>query len=201
MMTFDALGELVTDTTDGVAVTLTEAFTTVLADLAEGTPPQDVTTEVIERLARVTAYRAFEAGAEAQAQVLRVRTLADAVRDFGVALAERRAAKVAERALAVLEHTSERAVSSYARLAASILVHDSVRAGTLGVATYEGASRKQFIRLRPVDEPRAHSALEGKVLPLDEPYNIDGYLVDGPGDERLPWSSRANCGHVLKYLP
>lgn len=76
----------------------------------------------------------------------------------------------------------------------------AARQGALGGAVLGSATHKRFTRVCTAKEPRGHSLLEGVVLPVDEPYIIAGIPVHGPGDERLPISETAWCGHVLEYL-
>lgn len=115
-------------------------------------------------------------------------------------LGQKQGQLVCESAERHLLKATERMVSPYARLAAQILVTDAARTGLRAGAILGEATHKRFVRVRPVKEPRAHSALEGVVKPISEPYIIAGIPVHGPGDAALPWSERAWCGHALEYL-
>jgi hypothetical protein len=161
--------------------------------------PEKMAQEV-ELRAREGAFLGFEAGAEAQHASLAPGRLPDAFHAVNAAAAVRQAGIVVARAKIVLAERPESYIVPYADLSGQILTTGSMRSGTQAAGTYNGATRKQFIRLRPVQEPRAHSVLEGQILLVDELFNINGYHVYGPGDEALPWSEKAWCGHILRYL-
>lgn len=200
-MSFDDLALTSSRVQQGVSAD----FTALLADLFKrlGSGPTEASVRAaLEQRARLGAFEAFELGAAAQqASLTSSPALTGPLLDVGVALSRQRAAIVTERAGVVLSSYSEAMVSPYARLAAQILVTDSVRMGTRASATVNGATRKQFIRIRPVQEPRAHSKLEGKIIGVDELFDIGGHLVYGPGDAKLPWSEKAFCGHICRFLP
>jgi len=200
-VTFAGLGKLSGDLQQGVTADFTELLADLFRRLGSGATDASVRA-AIEQRARLGAFEGFEAGAAAQqADLTGSQALTAPLLDQGVAFSIQRAAVVTERAGIVLTGASEALVSPYARLAAQILVTDAVRMGTRSSATVNGATRKQFIRLRPVQEPRAHSILEGKIIGVDELFNIGGYMVYGPGAAELPWSEKAFCGHILKFLP
>lgn len=162
--------------------------------------PASVAAEIERRTARGVAYT-FSLAGRAQYEQLNplgreVALLDEAARVLG----QRRGRLAAQRALAVLESMTAAMVSPYARLAAQILITDAARTGLRGGGIVGGAKFKKFVRIRQVKEGRAHSALEGVVKPIDEPFVIAGIPVHGPGDERLPISETAWCGHVLEYL-
>ncbi|WP_027480540.1 hypothetical protein [Deinococcus pimensis] len=199
-MSFDDLPGDVDRLRSGVSVDFTRLLTQLSRRLREGDDAGDLFA-ALERRARLGHFESFEVGARAQHQAFGGgREVPTDVLTVGATLARRRAALVAQRAQDVLASHSEAFTSPYARLAAQVLVQDAVRSGTRVSAAYHGATHKQFIRIRSAEEPRAHSRLEGRVLPIEEPFVIAGIEVFGPGDEKLPWSERAWCGHILKFI-
>ncbi len=158
---------------------------------------------LLKYLLAVSTRQATEPATEAVSSTLATLTsspvLPVVTRAVGQRIAAEKAAGLTERAVSVLAGKSAAAVNPYTKLAAQVLIFDSARDGSKVGASAGGATHKTFIRLRPAKEPRVHSILEGVTLPIDQPFNIDGHLVDGPGDPRLPWSSRAFCGHILRY--
>ncbi|MEM4709857.1 MAG: hypothetical protein QXT97_02575 [Candidatus Diapherotrites archaeon] len=69
-----------------------------------------------------------------------------------------------------------------------------------------GLKRKMWIRTRNAKtEERAHSSLEGKIIPRDALFTLpDGSKVYAPHDwknARNPAKEFINCGHAIIYLP
>lgn len=168
--------------------------------LASGGPTPE---RLLSALALTAAQHALAPSREAVAQTLaslvRVTNLPQRAQAVAMTLSAQKGQFLAQRAAEVLAGRGEAFVSPYARLAAQVLIWDSHRDGSTEGAREGGATHKTFIRLRPAQEPRAHSRLEGLTLPIEQPYIIAGIPVHGPGDPRLPWSERAWCGHVLTY--
>ncbi|ULH15993.1 hypothetical protein MF271_05000 [Deinococcus sp. KNUC1210] len=201
MTTWAALGKQGADLQQGVSVDLTKLMLELWQRLKDGKSP-DRPLSAIETVARLAGFESFEAGAtQQQRELIGAAALDRPLLDAAVTVGKQRGLIVRERALAVLAEYSEAMVSPYARLAASVLVNDSIRTGTRASGTYHGATRKEFVRIREPLQPRAHSSLEGTVIGIDELFDIGGYMVYGPGDPALPLSERAWCGHVLKFLP
>lgn len=199
-MTWEELPGELDEVQRGVTVNLTALMVDLWGNLQAGGGLTALLT-AIEIEARVGAFKSFDLGARTQHRSLRPGAgYPPDLIDAAEAIAMQRGRLVRDRAEDVLKRATERMVSPYARLAAQVLITDAARTGTRASALYDGATHKKFIRIRPVLEPRAHSRLEGKVLPIDEPFIIAGIPVHGPGDERLPWSERAFCGHGLRYL-
>lgn len=170
------------------------------AALAAGGEPPERLLSLLALTASLQAQApAREAFGETLAGLVRVETLPTQAQAVAVGLSLPRGQMVAQRAAEVLAGRSAAFVSPYARLAAQILVWDAAREGAQAGAVQGGARLKTFIRVRPAQERRAHSSLEGLTIPVDDLYNIGGTLAYGPGDERLPWSERAFCGHVLRF--
>ncbi len=166
--------------------------------LGRGPVPETLLKALVELGTQQAAEPATEALSTTLAS-LKVPVLPAVSKAVGQRIAAQKAQGLTDRAVVVLAGKSAGAVNPYTRLAAQVLIFDSARDGSKTGAQAGGATHKTFIRVRPAKEPRAHSILEGETLPIDVPFNIDGHLVDGPGDPRLPWSSRAFCGHILRY--
>ena len=183
---------------------------TVKADLGElmqhlwlalnGKGSPERAAHAVELQARQSAFLSFEAGAQAQHSELGGGKLPDAYHVVNAAAAIRQGGIVAARAKIVLAERPETYIAPYVDIASQVLTTGAARSGTRAAGAYNGARRKQFVRLRPVQEPRSHSTLEGTILLADELFNINGYLVYGPGDDALPWSEKAYCGHILKWI-
>lgn len=200
MSAWDELPAALEEQRQGVTVVLSALYQDLWTRLHE---ERDATTllAAIEAQARVGIFLAADLASRAQLQDLRPGVRHPQVLlDTASRLAEVRASVVRERAAEVLRRATENMVSPYARLAASVLVTDAARAGGKAAGIVGDATHKRFIRLRPVQEPRAHSKYENTVRPVDGTWLIAGIEVDGPGDERLPWSERAWCGHGLRYF-
>jgi len=99
-----------------------------------------------------------------------------------------------------LSGKSEKYAAYYARAISADVVNRGVRKGTTASAVTNGATRKQFVRVRPVEQRRVHSRLEGKIVPIGELWDIAGFLVPEPAHESLPAKERVNCGHANFYL-
>lgn len=170
------------------------------AVLAKGQPaPQNLVNVLALTAAQQAATPAAEAFGDTLASLVRVRTLPQQAQAVAYRLAVPKGALLAQRAVEVLTGRSEAYVDPYTRLATQVLIFDSHREGAAEGGRQGGATHKTFTRVRPVAEPRAHSVLEGTTLPLQEPFYIAGIACFGPGDDRLPWSERAFCGHVLRF--
>lgn len=178
---------------------LTELYGVLWEQLHSGLSTA-ATLAAIEARARVGIFAAAELAALAQFAELRAGRAGLVLTNAAEQLAVTRGAVVAERAGVVLNNATRNMVSPYARLAAQILVTDAARTGTTMGGIEGGATHKQFVRLRPVREPRAHSRHEGTIRPIDGTWLIAGIEAQGPGDPRLPWSERAWCGHICKYI-
>lgn len=189
---------------------LTRLAQSVTADLGElmghlwqalnGRGSPERAARAVELKARHSAFLGFEAGAQAQHSELGGGTLPAAFHAVNAAAAVRQGGIVAARAKIVLAERPESYTAPYVDIATQILTTGAARTGTRAAGAYNGAKRKQFVRLRPVQEPRSHSSLEGIILLADELFNINGYHVYGPGDDVLPWSEKAYCGHILKWI-
>lgn len=183
---------------------VTRDLLALFEDLWDRQQQQQVTASLlsqIERFARVSVFEAASLASELQLQDLMPSLrYPQLLTDICEGLALARGKIIRDRAEIVLAKATANMVSPYARLAAQILVTDAARAGCKAGGIYGEATHKQFVRLRRVQEPRAHSKYEGTVRPIDGTWLIAGIEVDGPGDERLPWSERAWCAHGLKYL-
>ena len=94
---------------------------------------------------------------------------------------------------------SEAQLRAYGSLLSEVSSMFGARQGFETVGTVGGATKKQFVRVRPVKEARPHSKLEGSVIARSAKWAIDGYSVPAPADPRLPLSSRLRCGHVNLY--
>lgn len=46
----------------------------------------------------------------------------------------------------------------------------------------------------------AHADLNDTCIPVDEPFNVNGYSADGPHDPSLPAGEVVNCRCVIEYL-
>lgn len=171
------------------------------AVLAKGKPaPQNLVNVLALTAAQQAVVPAREAFGDTLASLVRVRTLPQQAQAVALKLAVPRGALLARRAVEVLAGRGEAYVDPYTRLATQVLIFDSHREGAAEGGRQGGATRKQFIRVRPVAEPRAHSVYEGTIRPIGGTWLMAGIEAQGPGDERLPWSEKANCGHVTKYL-
>lgn len=182
---------------EGELLPLLEALHSVLA--SDGSPPERLLQLISLTATRHAQRPALDAAASTLASLARITSLPQRAQAVAVKISADRGQLVAARAAEVLLGKSEAFVSPYARLAAQVLIWDSARDGNREGAREGGATHKTFTRVRPAREPRAHSRLEGVILPIDQPFIIAGLAVEGPGDPRLPWSERAWCGHVLKY--
>lgn len=189
---------------DATQLALTRQLLDLLPDLQAalqgGGNPASVAAEIERRTARGVAYTFSLAGRAQYEQLNPLGRDAALLQEAARVLGQRRGQLAAQRALAVLEGMTAAMVSPYARLAAQVLITDAARTGLRGGAIVGGATHKRFVRIRQAKEGRAHSVLEGVVKQVNEPYLIAGIAVHGPGDERLPWSERAWCGHALEYL-
>lgn len=65
---------------------------------------------------------------------------------------------------------------------------------------------KTWVRTAPVKEPRPHSALEGKTIPVGQKFILpsgsanEGAAVQGPRDDVPEWAAEWRyCGHSLVY--
>lgn len=153
------------------------------------------------RVARLGIFTAADTTARVQHQDLRpAAPHPPELVAFAEQLAFTRSVIVKDRAVEVISRATKAQVSPYARLAAQVLVTDAARTGTTAAGIVGEATHKQFIRIRQALEPRGHSHLEGSIRPVNGTWTIAGIEVDGPGDERLPMSERAWCGHICKYL-
>lgn len=171
------------------------------AVLAQGKPaPQNLLNALALTAAQQAEVPAAEAFGETLASLVRVRTLPQQAQAVALKLSVPRGALLAQRAAEVLLGRSEAYVDPYTRLAAQVLIFDSHREGASEGGRQGGATHKQFIRVRPVAEPRSHSIYEGTVRELNGTWLIAGIEAQGPGDERLPWSEKAFCGHVTRYF-
>lgn len=199
-MTWDILASDLAGQQQGVTVQLTR----LMLDLWSRQQKQADTAlllDILERRARIGVFQAADLAARVQYQDLVPGSRhPQALVDVAERLATVRAQLIRERADAVLRRATEGMVSPYARLAAQVLVNDAARTGLKAGGISGDATHKQFIRLRPVQEPRSHSRYEGTIRPIDGTWLIAGIEVDGPGDPRLPWSERAWCGHICKYI-
>lgn len=198
-MPFSNLAGRVAELTKGVRVDLGDLLAQLWVSLNGSGNPERVS-RALELRARQAAFLGFEAGALAQHSDFTPGALPDAYNPPNIAAALRQGALMASRATAVLVGHSQAYVAPYADLTTQILNTGAARQGTRAAGVYNGATRKQFVRLRQVQEPRSHSSLEGKTIPVDDLFDIGGYLVYGPGDDALPWSEKAFCGHILRYL-
>lgn len=174
------------------------------AALAAGRPPPERLMRVLSvRAADLALPPAYGALADVLNDVMGLRLTAERLpqplQAVAIRLATERGVALADRAAAVLPGRSELYLSPYTRLAAQVLVYDAYRDTAQAGARSGGATHKTFTRLRMAKEPREHSRLEGLTLPLDQAYIIGGIAAFGPGDPNLPWSERANCGHILRY--
>lgn len=97
-------------------------------------------------------------------------------------------------------HT-EAQLAAYGRVLADVSTTFGARAGFDEVGKGAGAKRKQFVRVARVKEPRVHSVLEGRTIPVSESWNLNGYRVPSPAHPSLPLSERLFCKHVNLYLP
>lgn len=171
------------------------------AVLAKGKPaPQSLVTVLALTAAQQAMKPAGEAFGETLASLVRVRTLPQQAQAVALKLAVPKGALLAQRAIEVLTGRSEAYVDPYTRLATQVLVFDSHREGAAEGGRQGGATRKQFVRVRAVAEPRAHSVYEGTIRPIGGTWNIGGVEAQGPGDERLPWSEKAWCSHICRYM-
>lgn len=162
-------------------------------------PPTRLLQALALSAARHAQTPAVEAVSATLASLVQVQNLPSRAQGVAVRLSADRGQALAQRAAEVLVGRSEAFVSPYAQLAAQVLIWDSHRDGSREGAREGAATHKTFVRIRPVDQRRAHSRLEGVTLPIDQPFIIAGIACDGPGDPALPWSERAFCGHILKY--
>jgi hypothetical protein len=184
----------------GVTVELTGLFTD-LWGLVQQERETALLLAEIETRARVGVFQAADLGARLQHAELRPsvrhpQVLVTAAEQLAVV----RAKLIRERAESVIVKATQALVSPYARLAAQVLVTDAARTGTTAGGIVGGATHKEFVRIRGAKEPRTHSKYEGTVRPMDGTWLIAGIEVDGPGDARLPWSEKAFCGHICKYI-
>lgn len=184
----------------GVTRVLTSLYTE-LWDAQQRAADTDAILGQIERAARVNVFEAASLASELQLlELMPGLRYPQLLTDTCEALARARGKIIRDRAEIVLAKATANMVSPYARLAAQILVTDAARAGCKAGGIYGEATHKQFIRIRQVHEPRSHSKYEGTIRPIDGTWLIAGIAVDGPGDERLPWSERAWCSHGVKYF-
>ena len=167
-MTWTALGKTGADLQQGVSVDLTTLMLDLWQRLKAGKSSGKSLT-AIEQAARLAGFEAFEAGAaQQQLELTGAAALDRPLLDAAVVVGKQRGLIVRERALAVLAKYDEALVSPYARLAASVLVNDTIRTGTRASGTYNGATRKEFIRIRQPLQKREHSSLEGTVIGVNE---------------------------------
>lgn len=66
-------------------------------------------------------------------------------------------------------------------------------------ALESGARFKTWLRAFSAAVPRQHSVLEGRKIPVDQLFNVNGFLAPGPHRDPLPLSETANCKHYLLY--
>lgn len=161
--------------------------------------------EPTEKVASLISLRAVSAGMTIATRAAQ-QTLDDLNMPFSLtlkweieqAIAEQ-AGMIAVRAGEVLKDRSREWAMAYSLTLGALIAFESHRKGARLAAVAGGARYKTFVRLRPVQEPRGHSALEGTTIPINESFVIGGVSCYGPGDPALPLSERINCGHGLKY--
>lgn len=124
---------------------------------------------------------------------------------YSLALAEAKAGVVPERVVDTLTEHPE-----LVQVVKGMLAGNSVKEG---FAKGQGASAQELgldwkMWLRTVEprtgERRAHSVLEGKIIPRDEKFSLpSGELVDAPHDWSIanPAYEWTNCGHQVLYVP
>lgn len=188
------------DTLDRQQRAVTRDLDALFTDLWQNGATASLLAE-IDRVVRLGVFSAADEGARVQHRDLSpAAPHPPELLAFAEQLAFVRAPIVRDRAVEVLSRATAGLVSPYARLAAQILVTDAARKGCTAAGIVGEATHKEFIRIRGVREPRAHSRYEGTVRPVDGTWTIAGIDVEGPGDERLPWSEKAWCGHGLRYF-
>ena len=70
------------------------------------------------------------------------------------------------------------------------------------IAEDKNLNWKEWVRLYPRTVQRDHhNALEGKIIPIGEKFDLQGQLIFGPRDDSVQdWAKEwANCGHGLRY--
>lgn len=154
----------------------------------------------LERAFRLGFWQNFAAAADVQAKILNVVKIADNIIQRGVESAKKWQQIASGRAIQVLAKANV-SVDAYTNIVVSKMSMTAIKEGFRLVGIGEGATHKQFVRIARAGKPRGHhTSLEGSVIRVSEKWNIGGYLVDAPHDDRLPLEETIHCHHAAVYL-
>lgn len=148
---------------------------------------------------RMAHFENFAASATAQSKLLGVTRASSLTLRKGVARAKAFQGIAQERILQVLGKNAI-ALESYAEIVEAELSMTAINEGFIVASIAEGATHKQFVRIGKSTVERSHSSLEGKIIPVGNNFEMDGYSVPFPHHPSLPLKHRINCKHAVVGL-
>lgn len=98
------------------------------------------------------------------------------------------------KALQEIFQGTDRASYPHARLIARTETAGAVEATNTMAMKEAGYDYKMWISRGGPRGREAHTAINGQVRPINEPFDVNGYEAMFPADPRLPVGERVNCG-------